>query len=145
MLPDITSTVPPKAVFLVLQDAIPALHQLSARAALLPSSFKDPSVNLSAMMVSLLLDQFVKAAQLDVKSALRTVFATTVLTDSTATRVTATQSAPEEPSETSQLETGSVLLATLPARPASTTPHSAPVVSMVKDISRPQPSHNLVS
>lgn len=144
-LPDISWTVPPRAASLVPTDVILAHHPLLARAVLLLSSFKEPLVSLPAMMASLPLDQFVKVAQLDAKNAPKISSVTIVLMDSMPTRATVTLSAQEEPSETSQLETGSVLPATLPAKLASTTLHSAPAASTDKDTSRPQLSHNLVS
>ena len=142
--PDILLTVPLKLVFLVLLVVTLAHQPLLAKDALLLSFFKELFANLSAMMVSPPLDPFVKDAPVDVKDVLKISSATIAKMDSSHTKENATPSALLELLETDQLETGSALLATLPARLASTTPHSVPVASTDKDISRPQLSHNHV-
>ena len=97
----------------MLLAAINALEVLAAvRVAFLLSSSRDQPVRLAAITVLLLLDQSAKVVLQDVSSAPKISFATTVLMDSTCTRVNATLSVPLEPSEPGKEETGSVLPAT---------------------------------
>lgn len=137
------SSTPTTTVFLAPTDAKTVLQLQSATAVSVLSSSRDPPAKSLATTDSLSLELLASAAPLDVSNALKTCSVTTVLTDTTCTTEDATLSALLEQSATRQVETGTVYPVTLPARPASTTPPTAPVVSMEWDTSRPQPSNNL--
>ena len=101
-----------------LLDARPALQPTTAQDALILWSFKAQFARLTATMASLLLDQSARDAQLAAFSALKTSSASIALMVSTCTMALATVSAQLVLSETAHLPTGTVFLATLPARPA---------------------------
>ena len=101
-----------------LLDARPAPQPTTAHDALILWSFRAQSARLTATMASLLLDQSARDAQLAAFSALKTSSASIALMVSTCTMALATVSAQLVPSETAHLPTGTVFLATLPARPA---------------------------
>ena len=78
--------------------------------------FKEINVKLVVIMVSLILEMFVKDVLQDVLSVLKILSATIVLITSTCIKENVTLSVLLEPLEIDQAETGSVLLATLPAK-----------------------------
>ena len=111
-LQDISSTQLPETVSPAPLAATNAPQPPLARAALLLYSSRDPPARSAATMVSPPSEEFVKVALQDASNAPKISSATTVLMDSTCTRVNATRSVPLEPSEPGKEETGSVLPAT---------------------------------
>lgn len=99
-------------------DAKPAPLPTTAPSVLILWSFRAQFARLTATTASLLLDQSAKDAQLVAFSALKTSSATIALIVFTCTMEHATVSALLEPSETAHQQTGTVFLATLPAKPA---------------------------
>ena len=144
MLPE-TSLTLQVSVFLAQLDANSVLPVPTAPTASVLLSYKELSVKPPATLVSLLLDQSVRAVPLDAFSALKTSSASTALMVSTCTMALATLSAPPEPSETVLRPTGTASLAILLARPASTIPLTAQAAKMERDTSRPQLSTRAVS
>jgi len=125
-------------VFLVLLDAKPVHLLLLAPSVLIHLSSKEVSVKLNATMDSLLLDQSAEDALKDVFNALKTSSATTALMASTCIMELAIRSALLELLEIVLQPTGSALLATHLARPASTTLLIAPAARTERDIFRLQ-------
>ena len=125
-------------------DARTAHQQLSATAVSVLFSSKATLAKSHATTDSLHSDQFVSDAQLVALSALITSSATTALTTSTCTRVTATESALPEQSVTAALATGFADLAMSPARLALTILLTAPAASTEWATSRLQLKLNLV-
>jgi len=125
-------------VFLVLLDAKPVHLLLLAPSVLIHLSSKEVSVKLNATMDSLLLDQSAEDALKDVFNALKTSSATTALMASTCIMELAIRSALLELLEIALQPTGSALLATHLARPASTTLLIAPAARTERDIFRLQ-------
>lgn len=125
-------------MFLVLLDAKPVHLLLLAPSVLIHLSSKEVSVKLNATMDSLLLDQSAEDALKDVFNALKTSSATTALMASTCIMELAIRSALLELLEIALQPTGSALLATHLARPASTTLLIAPAARTERDIFRLQ-------
>lgn len=125
-------------MFLVLLDAKPVHLLLLAPSVLIHLSSKEVSVKLNATMDSLLLDQSAEDALKDVFNALKTSSATTALMASTCIMELAIRSALLELLEIVLQPTGSALLATHLARPASTTLLIAPAARTERDIFRLQ-------
>jgi hypothetical protein len=121
------SLMPAKTASHALLAARAAPQQLFATAASAPWSSKAQLAKLAATMASPSLAQLVLDALLVASNAPKTFNATTVLTTSTYTMEDATLSALPALSVTKPEETGTVFLATHPARPASTTLHIVPV------------------
>ena len=125
-------------MFLVLLDARPAHLLLPAPSVSIHLSSKEMSVKLNATTDSLLLDQSAEDALKDAFNALKTSSATTALMASTCTMELAIRFALLELLEIAVQPTGSALLATHLARPASTILLIAPAARTERDIFKPQ-------